>query len=64
MYSMILFFSDTISSCISFMFFKTVIVFILTITGWGRGNFTPPPCWFSPNNSEVVKAATLALCSI
>ena len=30
---------------------------------WGD-NFTPPPCWFSLNNSETVKAVTLAFCSI
>ena len=32
-----------------------------------EGNFTPPIpplCWFSLNNSETVKAATLAFCSI
>ena len=31
----------------------------------GRGaNFTLFPCWFSLNNSETVKAVTLAFCSI
>ena len=30
----------------------------------GGGNFTPSPCWFALNNSEVVKAASLAFCSI
>ena len=30
--------------------------------GRGGGNFTP--CWFSHNNSETVKVATLAVCSI
>ena len=30
---------------------------------WGRGNFTPP-CWFSLNNSETVKAVTLVFSSI
>ena len=28
----------------------------------GEGNFTP--CWFFLNNSEMVKAVTLAFCSI
>ena len=32
--------------------------------GWGGGNFTPSPCWFFLNNSETVKAETLAFCSI
>ena len=31
--------------------------------GGGGGNFTPP-CWFSLNNSETVKAVTLAFSSI
>ena len=31
-----------------------------SLGGW-KGNFTP--CWFSLNNSETVKAATLALCN-
>ena len=26
--------------------------------------YPPPPCWFFLNNSEMVKAVTLALCSI
>ena len=30
----------------------------------GGGNFTPTTCWFSLNNSEMVKATTLAFCSI
>ena len=30
----------------------------------GGGNFTPSPCWFALNNSEAVKAASLAFCSI
>ena len=30
--------------------------------GGGEGNFTP--CWFFLNNSEMVKAVTLAFCSI
>ena len=34
--------------------------FNLSLGGW-KGNFTP--CWFSLNNSETVKAATLALCN-
>ena len=36
--------------------------------GDGKGNLTPPPpqpsWWFSLNNSETVKAVTLASCSI
>ena len=37
--------------------------------GDGKGNFTLPPppqpsWWFSLNNSETVKAVTLASCSI
>ena len=32
--------------------------------GGGGGNFTPTTCWFSLNNSEMVKATTLAFCSI
>ena len=30
----------------------------------GGGGILPPPCWFSLNNSETVKAITLAFCSI
>ena len=30
----------------------------------GVGNFTSSPCWYSLNNSETVKAVTLAFCSI
>ena len=32
--------------------------------GGGGGNFTSSPCWYSLNNSETVKAVTLAFCSI
>ena len=30
----------------------------------GAGNFTPPPCWFSLNNSKTEKAVTLGFCGI
>ena len=32
--------------------------------GGGGGVVLPPPCWFSLNNSETVKATTLAFCCI
>ena len=43
--------------------FWGLIPTFVEVTG---GNFTslPLPCWFSLYNSETVKAATLALCSI
>ena len=31
---------------------------------WCGGRVILPPCWFSLNNSETVKAVTLAFCSI
>ena len=38
---------------------------ILTPLIWkGGGGVILPPCWFSFNNSETVKAVTLAFCSI
>ena len=33
-------------------------------TGGGEGNFIPLYCWFSLNNSEMVKAVTVTFCSI
>ena len=30
----------------------------------GGGVIYLPPCWLSPNNSEMVKALTLVFCSI
>ena len=30
----------------------------------GGDSFTPSPCWYFLNNSETVKAITLAFCSI
>ena len=32
--------------------------------GGGGSNFTPPPSWFSLNNSKTVKAITMEICSI
>ena len=38
--------------------FKFILFEILTLINGGVGNFTP--CWFFLNNSETVKAVTLA----
>ena len=32
--------------------------------GGGGGGLILPTCWFSPNDSETVRAVTLAFCSI
>ena len=41
-------------------------LFISRNLGWegGGGYFAKMACWFSFNNSEAVKAVTLAFCSI
>ena len=46
---------------LSFVLFECFYKYIILI--WVGGNFIPP-CWFSLNNSETVKAVTLAFCSI
>ena len=50
--------------------YNTTIIYVgvsdlLTLIWVGvGGNFTPPPSWFSLNNSKMVKALTLEFCNI
>ena len=44
-------------------FIAFILIWVLGVQGGGRGNFTPP-CWFSLNNSETIKVATLTFCWI
>ena len=55
---------ENISSKKTQMRLRFVLTLIWVGKGGRGGNFTLSPCWFSLNNSKMVKAATLAFCSI
>ena len=48
---------------VDFISIKKVMITRLTLI-WVGGCNPPPSCWFSLNNSEMIKAVTLAYCSI
>ena len=46
------------------LLFETLHVKTSLLEDFNSGILPPPPCWFSLNNSETVKAVTLAFCNI